>query len=70
VGIARFGAHAKFRTSLALLTDRSGLSQKEIAENLEVSRQLAGYHLGELERRGELESRFWGRFRRYYLVAL
>ena len=55
---------------LALLTDRSGLSQKEIAENLEVSRQLAGYHLGELERRGELESRFWGRFRRYYLVAL
>ena len=55
---------------LALLTDRSGLSQKEIAENLEVSRQLAGYHLGELERRGELESRFWDRFRRYYLVAL
>ena len=46
------------------------MSQKEIAKNLEVSRQLAAYHLGELERRGELESRFWGRFKRYYLVAL
>ncbi len=41
-----------------------------IRDSLELSNGVVTYHLGELERRGELESRLWGRFKRYYLVAL
>ena len=49
------------------LTSRGVASQSEVAERLEVSRQLAAYHLGALERLGTVDSRYWGRFKQYYI---
>lgn len=57
--------HRLQKRILALLTDHAPLSQRDIAEHLGVSRQLAAYHLHRLESLGHLESRLWGRFRRY-----
>ena len=53
-----------------MIEQNHGIPQKEIAQAIEASQQLVGYHLGILERNRLIRSERLGRWKRYYPTHL
>jgi predicted transcriptional regulator len=51
---------------LGIIKDNEGIGQKKIASHLGISRQVAGYHLTKMERKGVIEKETVGREAKYY----
>ncbi len=51
---------------LGIIKNNSGIGQKRIASSIGISRQVAGYHLTKMERKGLIEKEVIGRESRYY----
>jgi predicted transcriptional regulator len=51
---------------LGVIRKNSGIGQKNIASEMGISRQVAGYHLTKMERRGLIDKKMEGREARYY----
>jgi predicted transcriptional regulator len=51
---------------LGVIKNNSGIGQKKIASEMGISRQVAGYHLTKMERKGLIDKEVKGRETRYY----
>jgi parallel beta-helix repeat protein len=51
---------------LNFIEDNSGIGQKKLAKSMGISRQVAGYHLLKMERKGIIDKETVGRETRYY----
>jgi predicted transcriptional regulator len=51
---------------LGVIDKNSGIGQKKLASKLGISRQVAGYHLTKMERKGLINKEIEGRETRYY----
>jgi predicted transcriptional regulator len=53
---------------LGIIRNNSGIEQKKIASSMGISRQVAGYHLSIMERKGVIDKKNVGRQSRYYPI--
>jgi predicted transcriptional regulator len=51
---------------LGVIKDNSGIGQKKLAKTVGISRQVAGYHLTKMERKGLIDKEVVGRESKYY----
>jgi predicted transcriptional regulator len=51
---------------LGVIKDNSGIGQKKLAKVMGISRQVAGYHLTKMERKGLIDKEISGRETKYY----